>query len=96
MKENSINKGYIFLWCLVLILAVFIGISFFHYKIGQGRWECVEYKIVCSYCKEEGTKNLTIDDQEFEIKWTTNNSNFKCYCTEYKRICVKEVWTRYK
>jgi len=92
-KEKEIPKGYGLLWGIVLIIAIFVGITHLGFLIGQGRWECTEYKTYCKECEIEGTEILIKEDYELEIKWRTTNPN-QCFCTEYTTKCVNEVWTR--
>ncbi len=41
--ENFL-KGYILLWVLVIVISAFVIITHVVFQVGNGRWECSEYK----------------------------------------------------
>ena len=92
-KNQDLPRGYILLWVIVIIFALFVFISHMIFFVGQGRWVCTEYKTRCEKCEIEGTRIVKVDQQVIEMNWKTENPNM-CYCTEYKQECTKEVWTR--
>lgn len=79
--KNSDLSMSIILWRLwIVMLSLLIVITFVGYKVGEGRWECVETH---QYMVEKCPKDID----------HTQDKDVVC-SRDYKIVCEKEVWTR--
>ena len=93
MKSNA-PWGYTMLWLLVLCLTVIIGISFFIYGVGTGRWVCDEWSEPTCYITCGDTKS-----QQSPTLWGSCEDVNKIKCNISKVVkeegtCMKAVWAR--
>ena len=99
MKKVSDDKSFMVkyraLWGIIAILLLINIIGFFVFRVGAGRWECVEhsedyYDIIC-----EGSDGITTT-YHYSSNVETNKTihcdrNLQYIITGSQ--CIKEVWT---
>lgn len=93
MKNEINQKGYTFLWALVIVLFVIIIAAFFVFRVGEGRWECEEYsqEICKAVCMEGKITTSTVIGCHNTTNITCNGFGYMDYV---QPECLREVWTR--